>query len=387
MSRRPMKVPVDNINRSASTQARVSLDESVLAEYTTAWREKAEFPPVVVFQESSVSDVYWLGDGFHRVEAARIAGVGMVSADIRKGGQREALLFAAGANSAHGLRRTQADKRRCVELLLADSEWVKWSNVRIAKACAVSEQLVRDMRDDIETKAKLTSINRSEPPPTPPAKALPPAIEQKRADIEARGGEPKVYTTKHGTSSVMDVSRIGGRVSGPQCYADPIYAKPGTGIAYQVEAGPRNAYWIVVKRSLDQTGWDGDAYVGDLRKSKRLGGYEAIPAQKTQKEAIVALQALADTIGAVRLPDTIHAGLRYPAFKHNPWLEVWWGRIPGHVIYGQFKVRFEREDLALLPPLVTALTDAVTLFAKAAGFAVVWSDIMAGAEDDDAEAS
>lgn len=39
---------------------------------------------------------------------------------------REAILFIVGANASHGLRRTNADKRRTVERLLADEEWRGW---------------------------------------------------------------------------------------------------------------------------------------------------------------------------------------------------------------------------------------------------------------------
>ena len=38
-----------------------------------------------------------------------------IAADVRQGTRRDALLFAAGANSSHGLSRTTADKRRAIE--------------------------------------------------------------------------------------------------------------------------------------------------------------------------------------------------------------------------------------------------------------------------------
>jgi hypothetical protein len=38
------------------------------------------------------------------------------------------VLHSAGANAMHGLRRTNADKRRTVMLLLQDEEWAAWSD-------------------------------------------------------------------------------------------------------------------------------------------------------------------------------------------------------------------------------------------------------------------
>ncbi len=37
-------------------------------------------------------------------------------------------------------------KRRAVERMLRDEEWAQWSNVEIARRCAVSESLVRSMK-------------------------------------------------------------------------------------------------------------------------------------------------------------------------------------------------------------------------------------------------
>lgn len=65
-----------------------------------------------------------------------------------------------GVNADHGLRRSNADKRRAVTILLRDEEWSGWSNVQIAKQCAVSEHLVRDIRsifDQVEDRQPRTA--------------------------------------------------------------------------------------------------------------------------------------------------------------------------------------------------------------------------------------
>jgi hypothetical protein len=77
---------------------------------------------------------------------------------------RDAVPFSVGANAAHGLGRSNADKRWAVEMLLADADWVAWSIVAVAKACGVSYPLIGELRrpiiepfDDIATLAICTA--------------------------------------------------------------------------------------------------------------------------------------------------------------------------------------------------------------------------------------
>jgi hypothetical protein len=84
---------------------------AVSAEVVVIYREDMErgdqFPPPVVFKDEE--DVYWLADGFHRFDA--MTGRKTVRCEIHKGGLRDAILFACGANAVHGLRRTNEEKR------------------------------------------------------------------------------------------------------------------------------------------------------------------------------------------------------------------------------------------------------------------------------------
>jgi hypothetical protein len=141
------------IRTDGGTQMRAGLNEETVVEYLELILEPNEwpFPPVIVFHDG---EVHWLGDGFHRVEAARRyiqrEQIGYtVVAEVRPGTRRDAVLCAAGANAAHGLRRTNADKRRAVETLLRDEEWGQWSNREIARRCAVSQPFVSKLRTDL----------------------------------------------------------------------------------------------------------------------------------------------------------------------------------------------------------------------------------------------
>lgn len=128
---------------TAGTQIRAKIDTDTVDDYAHAMQDAAnKFPPVVVFHDGSQ---FILADGFHRVMAASRNGFTDIEADVRKGTRTDALKYALGANSTHGLKRTNADKRRSVEL--AVQEWPKMSNREIARLCSVSEYAVREFRE------------------------------------------------------------------------------------------------------------------------------------------------------------------------------------------------------------------------------------------------
>jgi ParB-like chromosome segregation protein Spo0J len=104
------------------------------------------FPAIVLFSDDST---YWLADGYHRVLAAREAGLEEILAEVHPGTGRDALLYAISANTDHGLPRTNADKRRAVLLLLNDPEWSQWNDREIARRCQVGNNLVSRARKSL----------------------------------------------------------------------------------------------------------------------------------------------------------------------------------------------------------------------------------------------
>ena len=131
------------IRIDGGTQSRAKLNQAVISSYAKAMAAGAIFPPVVAFFDGQD---YWLADGFHRLAATQKLGKQTLAAEIRQGSQRDAILFAAGVNTTHGLRRTNADKRQAVTLLLTDLEWQQWSDREIARRCGVSDRLVNKLR-------------------------------------------------------------------------------------------------------------------------------------------------------------------------------------------------------------------------------------------------
>ena len=98
---------------------------------------------------SPPSRTRWLADGFHRLAAARQLGLDEITTDVRKGSRRDAVLHACGANTEHGLRRTNADKRRVVLVLLHDEEWGQWSDREIARRCCVTPPFAGKIREEL----------------------------------------------------------------------------------------------------------------------------------------------------------------------------------------------------------------------------------------------
>ena len=170
-----MRLKINDIRTDGGTQPRAQKDMFVIDDYRDAWLAGAPFPPVVVFYDGSD---HWLADGFHRIDGAKAAGLDSIPADVKQGTRRAAILYAAGANAEHGLRRTNDDKRRVVMTLLEDEEWSQWSDREIARRCRVDHRFVGKLR------ANLTG------------------------DIPSENNQ-RTYKTKHGTVATMNTTNIG----------------------------------------------------------------------------------------------------------------------------------------------------------------------------------
>jgi len=146
----PTEVRIDSLRLDGGTQPREQLDEQTVEKYSIAMEDAAEFPPIVVYYDGTDN---WLADGFHRARAAEEVGWRTISADVRQGTQRDAILHSVGANSRHGLPRSNEDKRRAVMRLLDDREWRELSDRRIAEICDVSHTFVAKLRKKDEKPA------------------------------------------------------------------------------------------------------------------------------------------------------------------------------------------------------------------------------------------
>lgn len=162
----PIAIEIDQIRIDGGTQARVELNQPAVKEYAEAMKSGSVFDPIVVFSDGSN---YWLADGYHRYHAARRNGSKQVRCDVRNGEQIDAQLFAAAANASHGLRRTNADKRRAVSICLdaLKESGTSWSENKVAKHCGVSNNLVSEVKTDRGERERMPSIDRQKPKAKP----------------------------------------------------------------------------------------------------------------------------------------------------------------------------------------------------------------------------
>lgn len=140
----PQTIAIEKIKTDGGTQARAALNEDVVAEYAEAIIAGANMPPVTVFHDGKA---YWLADGFHRFHAHRKARAIEIEADVIAGTKRDAKWFSLGANQAHGLRRSNEDKRSAVRDALQDKEWSKLSDRELAAHIGVSHPFVAAIRN------------------------------------------------------------------------------------------------------------------------------------------------------------------------------------------------------------------------------------------------
>ncbi len=138
------KLALDAIRLDAGIQTRAHIDDCTVAEYSEAMLRGDRFPPVVVFGHNG--DLV-LADGWHRVRAARRARLPHLTAEVHPGDRKDALRFALDCNQAHGLRRSNADKRRCAEIALA--QFGNLSDRLLAEMCGVSVQTIGNVRPQL----------------------------------------------------------------------------------------------------------------------------------------------------------------------------------------------------------------------------------------------
>ncbi len=138
-----MRLSISQIRTDDGTQVRAEINQITVVEYAQAIKEGQTFPPIVVFSDGNS---YFLADGFHRLEAYRHLGYQELETDLKQGTLRAAILYAAGSNATHGLRRTIQDKYHAVRIFLQDEEWSQWSDRMIAKYTVTSHPFVAKVR-------------------------------------------------------------------------------------------------------------------------------------------------------------------------------------------------------------------------------------------------
>lgn len=136
------QVKLSEVSLDHNLQPRVTITDAIVDEYAEAMTRGESFPPVVLFNDGATN---WLADGYHRFRAAQKAGLEGISAEFRSGTKLDALRHALSANSSHGLRRSQADRRRAV--LIALREFGELSDREIGRLVKVDGKTVGKYRE------------------------------------------------------------------------------------------------------------------------------------------------------------------------------------------------------------------------------------------------
>lgn len=138
------RVPLGKINYAESRQVRARMNAAVIAEFAAEMSATAkEFEPIDLFAIDE--DDHWIGDGWHRVAAAKQKGLTTFPARVHLGSRIDAVKFALSANANQkGQRWSTADKRQAISVAL--SEFPRDSDRKIAGLVGVSDKTVAAAR-------------------------------------------------------------------------------------------------------------------------------------------------------------------------------------------------------------------------------------------------
>lgn len=151
-NRQSKATKIEDIVKDPRLQMRETLTDDAVAEYAAAYLAEEQLPSVEVFD---VGGRMMLVDGYHRHEAALIAGVSFLRAVcVGKGDMDTAIWHASAVNPSHGVRRSAADKRRAVRATMNCGYGTDMSNRDVAAHCAVSDPFVAKVRAEWEAEQK-----------------------------------------------------------------------------------------------------------------------------------------------------------------------------------------------------------------------------------------
>ncbi len=184
-----LRLEVSELVFDDDCQTRAALSEDAVADYAEAYRLQAaadfagtRIPPLRVFV---VDGRHVLIDGYHRAAGALRAGQLTLPVEVVGHGTMDLARWTAlKMNHLHGLRRSNADKRRAVELALRSPIGIEAPTRTIAGQTGVSHDLVARVRAEWEAAREAEEAARvcaegaayeasRQPPPKPKANGRP----------------------------------------------------------------------------------------------------------------------------------------------------------------------------------------------------------------------
>ena len=142
------EILVEKIRTDGGVQSRERINDEYVGELAELIKSGRRLPPAEVYNDGRE---IWMADGFHRLLAHTRAGKRSIRCNVHKGTKADAVWASCGANEELGLRRTNADKRRAVEL--ARGARSNLTERAIAEHVGVSHTLVQQMHHQLATVA------------------------------------------------------------------------------------------------------------------------------------------------------------------------------------------------------------------------------------------
>lgn len=147
-------IALSDITASKKLQTRTGgLSAEHVQDLKAAYAAKEDVPLMRVWEIKGKAG-YHLTRGFHRLEALKLLDRVKIEVEVKSGTWGEALTDAVQGNFGHGMRRTNKDKNRCVELLIAT--FPDETDREIAERAGVSHTFVASVREPEEKEPKPT---------------------------------------------------------------------------------------------------------------------------------------------------------------------------------------------------------------------------------------
>lgn len=166
-------VPLTSLRVDGGTQHRAEISKESVSDYVDAMKSGVVLPPLLVMFDGKE---YWLVDGFHRYHALAKIDELNASCEVRIGTKRDAVVMSWSVNANHGKQRTNKEKREIVKAVLSDKEYKEKKLREIAEVCAVSINLVSEVKQKLTAKDSTKKRKIQKPSPEPQTGSTPPTI-------------------------------------------------------------------------------------------------------------------------------------------------------------------------------------------------------------------
>lgn len=185
----PTTYPISELVLDDRCQPRERLSTDVVSAYAEHYAARSDLDPLPPPSVAIVDGAPWVIDGWHRVAAARIAGVIRLEVEIAdpNADADHAVWLSTAANRAHGLRRSSGDLRHAVLAAIACPIAATMSDAEIARHVGCSRPYVQRLRA----------------PAKPPKQVTPaaPKITESRIEYDTTEDKPAARPSKTPTKS------------------------------------------------------------------------------------------------------------------------------------------------------------------------------------------